>query len=41
MANDRIWVRSNLSAFSQFQSVLYVNAQIAHRAVNFGMTRRI
>ena len=36
--SDRMWVRSDLSAFSQFQSVLHVNAQIAHRAVDFGMT---
>ena len=33
-----IWVRSYLSAFSQFQSILHVNAQITDRAVDFGMT---
>ncbi len=35
--NDRVWVRSDLSAFGQFQSVLHVNAQIAHGAVDLGM----
>jgi hypothetical protein len=36
-ANFRVWVHSDLGAFGQFQSVLYVNAQVAHRAVDLGM----
>ena len=43
--NDRFWgwvqpVCSDLSAFGQFQSVLDVNAQVAHRAVDLGMAEK-
>jgi len=34
------WVRSDLGAFGQFQSVLHVNAQVAHRAVDLGMAEK-
>lgn len=33
------WVVSDLCAFGQFQFVLYVNSQISHRAIIFGMTK--
>jgi hypothetical protein len=36
----RNWVRSDLGAFGQFQSVLHVNAQVAHRAVDLGMAEK-
>ena len=38
--NVRLWVGSDLSAFGQFQSILHVNAQIADRAVDLGMTEK-
>ena len=38
--SDRMWVRSDLGAFGQFQSVLHVNAQVAHRAVDLGMAEK-
>ena len=36
----RDWVCLDLSAFGQFQSVLYVNAQVADRAVDPGMAEK-
>ena len=36
----RLLVRSHLSAFSQLQGILYVNAQVAHRAVDLGMAEK-
>ena len=38
--NVRLWVVSDLGAFGQFQSVLHVNAQVAHRAVDLGMAEK-
>lgn len=34
----RIWVCSDLRSFSQLQSVFYVDAQIAHGAIDLGVT---
>jgi hypothetical protein len=38
--NVHNWVLSDLGAFGQFQSVLHVNAQVAHRAVDLGMAEK-
>ena len=38
--NVRFWVRSDLGAFGEFQSVLHVNAQVAHRAIDLGMAEK-
>jgi hypothetical protein len=38
--NGDLWVLSDLGAFGQFQSVLNVNAQVAHRAVDLGMAKK-
>lgn len=35
--NVRVWVGSDLGAFGKFKSILHVDAQVAHRAVNLGM----
>ena len=38
--NVALWVSSDFSAFSQFQSVLDVNAQVAHRTVDLGVPEK-
>ena len=39
-ANVAFWVRSDLSAFGQLKRVLHINAEVAHRAVDLGMSEK-